>query len=300
MASRTTQTPLHTKVRRTAHRHVKMVVVPHRHNQYKPHLIRRQGLAVVFVAVLLAQLIGNIGYFRSTLGAESTVQVSELLDATNHERSSAGLAPLALDTRLSDAAYKKAQDMLANQYWSHDSPTGVKPWKWLADANYNYSYAGENLARNFDTSQTVVNAWMASPAHRENILKTQYQDVGFATVEGELHGKPTSLVVAMYGTPATAGAAAVMGENFASPLAANLSLAARAGLSLQSMSPAILASIVLLLLTIIVALLAQLYHRRIPKYLQSTWNRHHGLAKGVVLSSIIIVVVAVYGTTGTL
>ena len=299
MASRATQTPLHTKIRRIAHRHVKMVVVPHRHNQYKPHLIRRQGLAVVFVAVLLAQLIGNVGYFRNTLGAESTVQVSELLDATNTERTSVGLAPLTLDTRLSDAAYMKAKDMLANQYWSHDSPTGVKPWKWLADANYNYSYAGENLARNFDTSQTVVNAWMASSSHRENILKAQYQDVGFATVEGELHGKPTSLVVAMYGVPAT-GAGAVMGKNFESPISANLSLAARAGLSLQSMSPAILASIVLLLLAAIVALLAQLHHRRIPKYLQSTWNRHHGLAKGVVLSSLVVVVFAVYSSTGIL
>lgn len=277
-----------------------MAVVPHRHNQYKPHLIRRQGLAVVFVAVLLAQLIGNIGYFRSTLGAENTVQVAELLDATNRERVSAGLTELRLDTRLSDAAYRKAQDMFAHQYWSHDSPTGVKPWKWLGDAGYNYSYAGENLARNFETSQTVVNAWMASPAHRENILKSQYRDVGFATVDGELQGKPTSLVVAMYGTPVTSGAGTVMGEHFTSPIASNLSLAAQAGLSLQSMSPVILSSVILLLLTAIVALLAQLYHRRIPKYLQSTWNRHHGLAKGVALSSLVIVVLAVYGTSGTL
>ena len=300
MASRTAQPPLHKKIRRTTHKHVKMAVLPHKHNQYKPHLIRRQGLAVVFVAVLLAQLIGNIGYFRSTLGAENTVQTAELLDATNRERTSAGLAPLNLDARLSDAAYLKAQDMLTNQYWSHDSPTGVKPWKWLSDAGYNYSYAGENLARNFETSQTVVNAWMASPSHRENILKSQYQDVGFATVEGELLGKPTSLVVAMYGTPVVNGVGAVMGENFSSPIMTNLSLAARAGMSLQSMSPVALSSVILLLLVAVVALLAQVYHRRIPKYLQSRWNRHHGLAKGLALSSLVVVVLAIYGTTGTL
>lgn len=277
-----------------------MTVLPHKGNQYKPHLIRRQGLAVVFVAVLLAQLVGNLGYFRNTLGAENTIHVSELLAATNVQREQADLQPLKLDTRLSDAAYMKAQDMFAQQYWAHDSPTGVKPWKWLADAGYNYSYAGENLARNFDSSNTVVGAWMASPSHRENIMKSQYREVGFATVEGELNGKPTSLVVAMYGAPAVSSVGAVQGSNFAAPAAGNLSIAARVGLGLQSMNPAILSSVILLLLTAVVALLAQVYYRRIPKYLQSTWNKHHGLAKGFVLSSLVVVVVAMYSTGGAL
>ena len=141
---------------------------------------------------------------------------------------------------------------------------------------------------------------MASPSHRENILKKQYQDVGFATVDGTMDGRPVSLVVAMYGTPATAGIGAVQGANFVAPTAAQLSFASQVGIGLQSLSPAILSSVVLLLLAAVVALLAQLYHRHIPKYLQSTWNRHHGAVKAVGLSSLVIVVVALYTTNGQL
>ncbi|MBH1979917.1 CAP domain-containing protein [Candidatus Saccharibacteria bacterium] len=190
MPARTKQTPLHARVRRTTKRHVKMAMVPHRENQYKPHLIRRHGLLVICVVVLLVQLITNLNYFRNILGTENQVSVADLLVDTNTERQKAGLEPLTLDTRLSDAAYMKAKDMLANEYWSHSSPTGVQPWKWLGDADYNYSYAGENLARNFNSSRGVVSAWMASPSHRENILKKQYQDVGFATVDGTMDGRP--------------------------------------------------------------------------------------------------------------
>ncbi len=300
MPARATQTPLHARVRRTAKRHVKMAMVPHRENQYKPHLIRRHGLFVIVAVVVLLQIVTNLNHFRNILGTENSVSVSELLVNTNSERQKAGLEPLTLDTRLSDAAYMKAKDMLANEYWSHSSPTGVQPWKWLGDANYNYSYAGENLARNFNSSQGVVSAWMASPSHRDNILKKQYKDVGFATVDGVMDGRPVSLVVAMYGAPVIGGIGAVQGVNFVAPTAAQLSFASRVGIGLQSLSPAILSSVVLLLLAAVVALLAQLYHRHIPKYLQSTWNRHHGIVKAVGLSSLVVVVITLYSTNGQL
>lgn len=288
------------RAHRNATRHLRMALLPHRHNQYKPHLIRRQGLMVVAAAVLITQLIAHLNYFHTVLGDQAQVTVAELLDDTNAERAKANLQPLTLDARLNDAAYLKARDMLDKQYWSHTSPTGVQPWKWLGDAGYNYSYAGENLARNFSTSQAVVSAWMASPSHRDNVLKRQYQDVGFATVEGTMNGRPISLVVAMYGAPPAAGIGAVQGINFVAPASAQLSIASRIGIGLQSVSPAALSSLVLLLLAAVVALIAQLYHRHIPKYLQNTWNRHHGLVKAVGLSSFVVVILALYSTYGQL
>lgn len=284
------------KAHRSGRHHLRMALVPHRHNQYKPHLIRRQGLMVIAAAVLMTQLTAHLNYFHSVLGDQAQVTVAELLDDTNAERAKAQLTPLKLDTRLNAAAYLKARDMLDKQYWSHTSPSGVQPWKWLGDAGYNYSYAGENLARNFSTSQAVVSAWMASPSHRDNVLKAQYRDVGFATVDGTMNGRPIALVVAMYGAPPAAGIGSVRGANFAAPAAAQLSIASRVGIGLQSISPAVLSSIVLLLLAVIVALTAQLHHRRIPKYLQSTWNRHHGLAKALGLSSCVAVLVVLYST----
>lgn len=295
MASRSKQTPFHKKIRRTATKHARLALVPHRDNQFKPHLIRRHGLVVVLVAVIAAQFIGQTGFLSNVLGTENRVTVTELLADTNNERRKVAEKPLVLNTQLSNAAYLKARDMLQHQYWDHTSPQGVEPWKWMSDANYNYAYAGENLARNFSTSREVVQAWMNSPTHRANLLKQEYQDVGFATVSGTMYGRSVLLVVAMYGTPATGVLASVHGANFTAPGHVQLNLASRIGVSLQSMNPMVLSSLILLLFVACVALLAHGYNRHIPKYIQNTWQKHHGLVKALGLSSLVIVIVAFYG-----
>ena len=89
--------------------------------------------------------------------------------------------------------------MFADNYWAHNSPKGKTPWSFIVNAGYHYTLAGENLAKNFDTSQGVVNAWMASSTHRDNIVKPGYTDIGFAVVNGVLNGEETTLVVQMFG-----------------------------------------------------------------------------------------------------
>ena len=301
MATRKKQTSLQI-IRRTAKRQAKMAVVPHRANQFKPYLIRRHGLAVVVILVLLVQVIVHDGMFRNVLGAEDHVVAPELLAATNHERTAAGEQPLRLNSQLSDAAQLKAKDMLAHQYWDHTSPQGVPPWKWIDDVGYRYAYAGENLARNFPTSDAVVKGWMQSPSHRDNVLKAQYSEVGFAVANGELNGKPISLVVALYGTPARdVLAAATLERQFTSAsIAPSVGILSRVGMAVQSMKPATLGSVALLLVAAIVALVAHAYRRHIPKYLQNVWQRHHGWVKAIGLSSIAIVVVLLYETGGQL
>ena len=71
---------------------------------------------------------------------------------------------------------------------------------------------------------------------------------------------------------------------------------ARVGIALQQMSPAVLGSLVLLLLAAGVAIAAHVYRRYIPKYLQSTWQHHHGLAKALGLSCLVVVMLALYST----
>ena len=65
--------------------------------------------------------------------------------------------------------------------------------------DYDYLYAGENLAKNFGGSKEVVDAWYKSPSHRENLINDKYTDVGFAVVNGVLDGYETTLVVQMFG-----------------------------------------------------------------------------------------------------
>jgi hypothetical protein len=68
------------------------------------------------------------------------------------------------------------------------------------ESGYDYVYAGENLAKGFNSSQGVHNAWMASKSHRENILNANYREVGIAVVPGELNGDYVILVVQMFGS----------------------------------------------------------------------------------------------------
>ena len=86
-------------------------------------------------------------------------------------RDEAGLDSLRLNPTLTAAAKRKAEHMFAENYWAHISPTGVEPWYFILDSGYDYSYAGENLAKNFNTSKEVVAAWYQSPTHRDNSAK---------------------------------------------------------------------------------------------------------------------------------
>lgn len=137
------------------------------------------------------------------LGYATDIRIEKLFEATNAKRTEAGLSTLILNQALSQAAQAKAEDMFANGYWAHNSPQGKTPWDFIVSAGYRYTLAGENLAKNFDTSVAVVDAWMGSPTHKDNILKGGYQEVGFAVVNGILNGEETTLVVQMFGTSAT-------------------------------------------------------------------------------------------------
>ena len=57
----------------------------------------------------------------------------------------------------------------------------------------------KNLAKDFSDSQAVITAWMNSTKHRENILKPEYTEIGFAIQDGTLLGQPTVLVVQLFG-----------------------------------------------------------------------------------------------------
>lgn len=134
------------------------------------------------------------------LGYATDMRVDDLVKYTNQERVARGLTPLTVNTQLSAAAAQKAKDMFADNYWAHNSPKGKTPWVFVQASGYQYSLAGENLAKNFNDSKGVVAAWMASPSHKENLVKPDYRDIGFAIMNGTLNGEETTLVVQMFGT----------------------------------------------------------------------------------------------------
>ncbi len=160
--------------------------------------------AAVFMTVFgMAQLIRS--YSGHTLPYASEMSNDSLLQATNKERAANGLPLLNLDEQLMEAAQTKAADMVARDYWSHDTPDGSPPWTFLEAVRYRYLKAGENLAYGFKTSAGTVNGWMNSPSHKANMLDPIYTEVGFGYVNSNnyQHAGQQTVVVAMYGAPAT-------------------------------------------------------------------------------------------------
>jgi len=135
------------------------------------------------------------------LGYASDIKVSELLQKTNEYRLKNGKRELILNEKLSLAATEKAKFMFQRNFWAHTSPDGTEPWYFVLNQGYDYSYAGENLARNFNSSGEVVNAWINSSSHRENLVSDNYDEVGFGIVNGVLDGYETTLVVQFFGRP---------------------------------------------------------------------------------------------------
>ena len=107
----------------------------------------------------------------------------QVVELTNVERTKQGLAPLEIDKELSVVAKDKSKDMLNQQYFSHDSPTYGSPFDMMQAYGITYRTAGENIAKGQRSAEEVVNAWMNSPGHRENILNGNFTHIGVGYVE---------------------------------------------------------------------------------------------------------------------
>jgi|SRR5579885_1793352 len=176
--------------------------LPHHTNNHRPKLLHHDSLLLViaFLFFIYSLLLVGQKIAPGVLGISADISIQDLLNDTNNQRLAHGLAPLHLDAELDTAAAAKARNMFAQNYWAHIAPDGTTPWYFIKNAGYDYLYAGENLARGFTTAQDVVNAWMNSPSHRENLLSPHYTDVGFAVASGTLTGSDTILVVQEFGS----------------------------------------------------------------------------------------------------
>nr|WP_233711301.1 CAP domain-containing protein [Lederbergia citrisecunda] len=111
-----------------------------------------------------------------TTGISKAAQ--QVIDLTNAERRKNGLPDLKADTQLSNVAQKKSEDMQQKHYFSHTSPTYGSPFDMMRDSGVTYQSAGENIAQGQQTPQEVVQSWMNSEGHRENILSKNFTNIG--------------------------------------------------------------------------------------------------------------------------
>lgn len=111
-----------------------------------------------------------------------------LLDLVNKARSDAGIEPLQFDAELMKVARLKAQDMVDNNYFSHQSPTYGSPFDMMRQFGVSFKAAGENIAGN-RTVEGAFKAWMNSEGHKKNILNSGFNYTGIGIVDSSKYGK---------------------------------------------------------------------------------------------------------------
>lgn len=291
------------KKQRGLRHHLLNIFLPRPHNGYHPHFISRYGLiamALVFSGALGVSYQANEG----VLGSQAGVTTPALMMEVNEERTSSGKTELSVSDELAAAAQAKAEDMFANQYWAHVSPTGVTPWKWLNDQEYVYAYAGENLARNFASAESTVAAWMASPSHRDNILHDYYTEAGFAVVDGILDDKPATVTVALFATPASALTEVAGATTETGVVGMTFNPLAQIGIAVQAMNPAVLGAMSLVVVGVTVAgmTFTSTHMRSLrPRSIEATaegdspsWHQHHAVIKMVILLTVLMATLLVF------
>lgn len=129
---------------------------------------------------------------ESSTGGENTLiamnsDEKEIFDLINKQRTNNGLKALKEDTEVQRVARIKAQDMVSNNYFAHESPTYGTPFQMLKNFKISYKTAGENIAAN-SSNTSAVTAWMNSSGHKANILNSKFNYTGIGVVSSK-YGK---------------------------------------------------------------------------------------------------------------
>lgn len=124
----------------------------------------------------------------TTTSSQMNSDEQEVFNLINKQRTDNGLSALKNDNEVQRIARIKAQDMVNNNYFSHQSPTYGSPFDMLKSFGVSYKSAGENIAANSSNSGAVT-AWMNSSGHRANILNSSYNYTGVGVVSSPKYGK---------------------------------------------------------------------------------------------------------------
>jgi uncharacterized protein YkwD len=156
------------------------------------------SVCLLLIAIVL---IGVPSLRTNVFDSLSAIYASVLVNLTNQNRAVANVSQLIVNPILEKAAQMKADDMAAKGYFAHNTPDGKTPWYWFNLAGYKYTYAGENLAVNFQESADVETAWMNSHGHFLNIMNPKFTEIGIATSTGIYKGRQAVFVVQLFGAP---------------------------------------------------------------------------------------------------
>jgi hypothetical protein len=181
--------------------------VPCAQNDYAPEILRPRRIAFHVVSLLAIKLIlmSFIIFYPLSAWLSPDISLNEarkVIDLTNELRKKLKLEVLVENSRLTQAAWQKTQDMLINQYFAHLNPSGQDLSYWINKNGYKYSIIGENLAMGYVTAKDVVTAWSKSPTHYRNIVDRNFKETGVAIGDGRFKEVDTVFMVQYFGRPA--------------------------------------------------------------------------------------------------
>lgn len=132
-----------------------------------------------------------VGADTEAAGLSQTELETNVTCLINEERAKAGVRPVQSSGSLRQAGARHAQDMVGDGYFEHTSPSGRTFIDRITNSGYMRGarrwLVGENLVWGTgwqSSPEAMVNAWMGSPAHRANLLRERFREVGVAAVRG--------------------------------------------------------------------------------------------------------------------
>ncbi|MCP6761709.1 MAG: CAP domain-containing protein [Fischerella sp. CENA71] len=102
----------------------------------------------------------------------------QVVELTNQERAKNNLPALKENAELNYVADEYAKQMSERRVLSHTGADGSLPWERAEAIGYEAKTMGENIGAGQTTPEQVVQDWMNSPGHRENILNPKYTEIG--------------------------------------------------------------------------------------------------------------------------
>ncbi|HZD16694.1 MAG TPA: CAP domain-containing protein [Actinomycetota bacterium] len=139
---------------------------------------RRGGAAIALL--LLVLLVSGFAPGRSTASPERVGRRMQMLGLTNHDRTHHDRRELDFAARLSRYAKQHSRDMAEKGYLFHSTADQLRD----ALDGYDWSLGGENIGVG-GSLESLEDAFMASKAHRQNILRRIYDHAAFGIVRAD-------------------------------------------------------------------------------------------------------------------
>lgn len=154
---------------------------------------RKARKGTLALLLILTMVVGIYGFstlaVHSKVGQIASTEEWTVLKLVNRERMAKGLQPLAMNGKLQKASDVRATEIIT--HFDHKRPSGSSCYTALDEQQLSYQASGENIAAGYGHADAVMQGWMESQGHRENILNAKYTHMGAGYTTSSQNGYRT-------------------------------------------------------------------------------------------------------------